>query len=162
MAETETTMVPPVDRLESAVDLLAALRRLAAARQIEIRVEPKSLNHIDSPVAFEADGNRWAYAFLLVAAFALWAWGWVAGGLALALGVSVYLTLGRAYVYRRIEQRVRQDALNDLEKWRKVWRFSGLTLIATNSTALGTCASPDGNWMGFVRAMLAAAREPPP
>jgi hypothetical protein len=157
-ADTDTAATPARD---SAPELLTALRRLAAARQVEIRVEPKRLNHIDSPVAFEADGNIWVYAFLAAAAFAGWRWGLVTGGATLALGIAVYLTLGRAYVHRRIERRVRRDALENLEKWRKLWRFSGLTLVAAGRPDLAACTSPNGNWMGFVRAALSPRETPP-
>jgi hypothetical protein len=145
---------------ESADELLAALRRLAAAEEVKIHIEPHRLNHIDSPVAVEADGNIWAYGFLVVAVLVGWQWGLVAGGATLALGVLVYLTAGRAYVHRRIERRVRQDAIGDLAKWRKLWRFSGLTLVAAARPGVAACASPDGNWMAFVRAAL-ATRAPP-
>lgn len=157
-AETDTRATSAPD---DAGDLLAALRRLAEAQQVEIRIEPKRLNHIDSPVAVEADGNIWAYAFLAVAAVIGWQWGLLAGGIALALGILVYLTFGRAYVHRRIERRVRQDALFNLDKWRKLWRFSGLTLVASGRPDARTCASPDGNWMAFVRATT-DPKEPPP
>lgn len=141
---------------DSAGELLAALRRRLAEGNVDLRVEPKRLNHIDSPVAVEADGNIWAYAALFIAALLWWRWGMASGLAALALGVVVYLTLGRAYVHRRIERRVRRDALDDLEKWRKLWRFSGLTLVAKDRRDLSPCASPDGNWMAFTRALSAA------
>jgi hypothetical protein len=140
---------------ESAGELLAALRRGVAEGRVELRVEPKRLNHIDSPVAFEADGNIWAYAALFIAALLWWRWGMMPGLGALGLGVVVYLTLGRAYMYRRIERRVRGVALDDLDKWRKLWRFSGLTLTAKERRDLAPCASPDGNWMAFTRALAA-------
>ena len=133
---------------ESAGDLLAALRRLIAEGTVELAVEPKRLNHIDSPVAFEADGNIWAYGVVALAAAAYFVSGAVAAGVCLALGVTVYLTLGRAYVHRRIERRVRGAALGNLETWRKAWRFAGLTLRRADGRL---CASPDGNWMAFVR-----------
>jgi hypothetical protein len=145
---------------ESAAHLLAALRRGVADGKVELGVEPKRLNHIDSPVAFEADGNIWAYAALFIAAVLGWRWGMVPGLAALAVGVVVYLTLGRAYMYRRIERRVRGAALDDLEKWRKLWRFRGLTLTATDRQDLAPCMSPDGNWMAFTRALLAPAATP--
>jgi hypothetical protein len=141
---------------QSAGELLAALRRGVAEGRVELRVQPKLLNHIDSPVAFEAEGNRWAYAALFVAAVLWWRWGMVPGLAALAVGVLVYLTFGRAYMYRRIERRVRGAALDDLDKWRKLWRFSGLTLTARDRQDLAPCASPDGNWMAFTRALSAA------
>jgi hypothetical protein len=137
----------------SASELLAALRRLAAEGKVTMTIAPERLNHIDSPVAVEADGNIWAYAFLLAAALVGWRWGVIAGLMALALGVALYFTLGRAYVHRRIERRVRRDALQDLEKWRKLWRFSGLTLVAVDRPGLAPCASPDGNWMAFIRSV---------
>ncbi|HET7594627.1 MAG TPA: hypothetical protein VFK49_04185 [Stellaceae bacterium] len=142
---------------ESAAELLAALRRGVAEGKVELNVEPKRLNHIDSPVAFEADGNIWAYAALFIAALLWWRWGMASGLAALALGVVVYLTLGRSYMYRRIERRVRGAALDDLEKWRKLWRFAGLTLTAKERRDLAPCASPDGNWMAFTRAVISAA-----
>jgi len=141
---------------QSAGELLAALRRGLAEGSVDLHVEPKRLNHIDSPVAFEADGNIWAYAALFIAGALWWRWGMVPGLAALALGVIVYLTVGHAYMYRRIERRVRGAALDDLDKWRKLWRFSGLTLTAKDRQDVAPCASPDGNWMAFTRALSAA------
>jgi hypothetical protein len=138
---------------ESASELLAVLRRLYAEGKVEIRVEAKRLDHIDSPVAVQADGNIWVYAFVALALVVWWRAGMVPALIALTAGVIVYLTVGRAYIHRRIERRVRQDALNNVEKWRKLWRFSGLTLAATHERNLAPCTSPDGNWMAFVRAL---------
>ena len=140
---------------ESAGDLLVALRRRVADGTVELRVEPKRLNHIDNPFAVEADGNIWAYAALFIAALLWWRWGMAVGLAALGLGILVYLTFGRTYVHRRIERRVRRDALDELEKWRRLWRFSGLTLVAKDRQDLAPCASPDGNWMAFTRALSA-------
>jgi hypothetical protein len=140
----------------TASDLLAALRRGVAKGEVELRVEPKRLTHIDSPVAVEADGNIWAYAALLIAALLWWGWGVTAGMAALVLGVAAYATLGRAYIHRRIERRVRREALDDIDKWRRLWRFGGLTLTAVERRDLAPCASPDGNWMAFARALTRA------
>jgi fatty acid desaturase len=138
---------------ETAEVLLAALRRLEGEGRLSLRIEPALLTHIDSPVASEADGNIWVYGFLALAA-ALWLWrGAVPGLLVLAAGILVYFTLGRAYMHRRIERRVRQNALGNLETWRRLWRFRGLTLSASGRPGPADCASPDGNWMAFVRAL---------
>jgi hypothetical protein len=142
----------PAAPTESAETLLAALHRLHREGRIEIRVDPRRLNHIDSPVASEADGNIWVYGAL---ALALAAWGWkgMLPGLAtLGVGVALYLTLGRTYMHRRIERRVRERALLSLETWRKLWGFRGLTLAAKDRPGLPDCVSPHGNWMAFVRA----------
>jgi len=144
---------------ETAGELLAVLRRRIGEGKVELRVEPQRLNHIDSPVSVEADGNIWAYAALFIAALLWWRWGMAPSLAALALGVVVYLTFGRGYVNRRIERRVRRDALDDLDKWRKLWRFKGLTLVARVGQAPMPCASPDGNWMAFARALSAPNTE---
>jgi hypothetical protein len=136
---------------ETAEALLAALRRLEGEGRLVLRIEPGLLTHMDSPVASEADGNIWVYGFL-AAAGALWLWrGAVPGLVAFGVGLAVYLTLGRRYMHRRIERRVREQALASLDTWRKLWRFRGLTLSARDRPGLADCASPDGNWMGFVR-----------
>lgn len=138
---------------DSADELLAALRRLAGEGRIEIRIDPKPLNHIDSPVASEADGNLWLYPLPPLAAFLWWWHGMALGLAAFGAGLLLYLTLGRAYIHRRLRRRVRERALADLGTWRKLWRFKGLTLAAKNRAGLVDCASPDGNWMAFVRAL---------
>lgn len=149
MADEDSPPAPP----ESAETLLAALRRLDGEGRLEIRIEPRHLTHIDSPVASEADGNLWIYGFLILAvALGLWR-GLVPGLAMLGLGIAVYLTAGRAYMHRRIERRVREKALASVETWRKLWRFRGLTLKAKDRPGLDDCASPDGNWMAFVRAL---------
>ncbi|HZB93300.1 MAG TPA: hypothetical protein VE397_17770 [Stellaceae bacterium] len=143
---------PPAAASESAETLLASLRQLDRDGRVEIRIDPRPLGHIDSPVAFEADGNVWVYGSVALAgALLLWR-GVVPALAALAIGIALYLSIGRVYVNRRIRQRVRTTALASAETWRKVWRFRGLTLIAKDRPDLAACSSPDGNWMAFVRA----------
>ena len=136
---------------ETAEALLARLRGLIGEGRLEIRIDPRPLLHVDSPVASEADGNLWVYGAIAVSgALLLWRGVWPALAAAL-VGVVLYLTLGRAYVHRRLERRVREEALASLDAWRRVWRFRGLTLVAAGRPEIAPCASPDGNWMGFVR-----------
>jgi hypothetical protein len=141
-----------------AAELLAALRRLVGERKIDIEIDPRRLNHIDSPVASEADGNIWVYGAVGIAALLLWWKGPVPAVAVVAVGALLYLTLGRAYIHRRIERRVREKALQDLEVWRKLWRFPGLRLKAAGTSE---CASPEGNWLAFVRTALASAASLP-
>ena len=137
---------------ETADALLARLRRLDRDGRIEIVIDPRQLDHIDSPVASEADGNIWVYGLILLAVLAGWWKGVPLGFAAAALGAVLYVTAGRAYRHRRIVRRVRARGLESLETWRKLWRFPGLVLKARDRPGLADCASPDGNWMGFVRA----------
>jgi len=137
---------------ETADQLLARLRLLDRDGRVEIVIDPRHLDHMDSPVASEADGNIWVYGLILLAV-AAGGWKGVPVGLAVAaLGAAVYFTAGRAYKHRRIVRRVRETGLESLATWRKLWRFRGLVLKARDRPDLADCASPDGNWMGFVRA----------
>lgn len=139
---------------ESAEALHATLRKLIADGRVVLRIDARPLGHIDSPVASEADGNRWIYGAIALAA-AVWLWrGPVPALAALAAGIVLYLGLGRAYVRRRIERRARDEGLASVDIWRRLWRFPGLTLTVPERPGLGPCASPDGNWMGFVRALV--------
>lgn len=142
------------DAAQSAEMLLAALRRLEREGRLELRIDPRPLRHIDSPVASEADGNIWIYAALAIAGVLLLWRGLIAALAALVLGFALYFTVGRVYVNRRIERRVRDETLDSLDRWRKLWRFRGLTLVAKDRPDLADCASPDGNWMAFVRALI--------
>lgn len=144
---------PPPGPAESAEALLTALRRLTAEGRVELRIDPRPLGHIDSPVSSEADGNIWVYGVIAVAALLLWWRGLVPALAAGVAGLALYLTLGRAYVHHRIKRRVREKALTSIETWRKLWRFPGLVLIAPGRSGPADCASPDGNWMAFVRAL---------
>lgn len=142
------------DAAQSAEMLLAAFRRLEREGRLELRIDPRPLRHIDSPVASEADGNIWIYAALAIAGVLLLWRGLIAALAALVLGFALYFTVGRVYVNRRIERRVRDETLDSLDRWRKLWRFRGLTLVAKDRPDLADCASPDGNWMAFVRALI--------
>jgi hypothetical protein len=158
MTDLDTTTTPPAPPPaveDSPTVLLQTLRRLLDEGRVEIRIEAKRLDHMDSPVASEAEGNIWVYGFLVVACLVGWWAGITAGVVALGLGIALYLTLGKVYIHRRIERRVRDKALVDIDLWRKLWRFPGLTLVAAGAPAGASpaCASPDGNWMAFVRAM---------
>src|ERR1700680_4795147 len=125
-----TSPAPAAAPTESAEMLLAALRRLDREGRIEIRVDPRRLDHIDSPVASEAEGNIWIYPAIGLALLAWWWKGMLPSVATMGVGVALYLSLGRAYLHRRIERRVHERALLSLETWRKLWRFNGLTMAA--------------------------------
>jgi len=143
MAETESPVAG-----DDAEALFAALGRLARAGQISLRFDYKRLGHMDSPVGSEADGNLWAYGGVALALVALALAGWQAAVAIAAVGIAAYLTLGRAYIHRRIRHRVENQALASLELWRKLWRFGGVTLVLPGGE---DCAAPAGNWMALVR-----------
>ncbi len=98
--------------------------------------------HIDSPVSFEAWGNQWVYS-LLALTCALWWWfGWKIGAGAAVASVLLYLTLGKTFLHRRIERRVREQVLEDVTRWRKCSGISGASAFA---------ARPDGRERWYLR-----------
>lgn len=146
--------IPP-EATETAEELFARLRRLCAEGRVAIELDNKRLMHIDSPVSFEAWGNQLVYPLLLLTCGAWWWFGWKVGAGVAVASVLAYLTIGKAFLYRRIERRVREQVLEEVVRWRKLWSFGGVTLRATAEGA--TCASPGDNWMEFVRRLTKSA-----
>jgi hypothetical protein len=143
--------IPP-EAAETSEELFARLRRLCAEGRVAIDLDNKRLMHIDSPVSFEAWGNQWVYGLLALTCVLWWLFGDKVGVGAAIASVLLYLTLGKAFLHRRVERRVREQVLEDVVRWRKLWSFGGVSLRNTaNGSANGICASPRDNWMEFVR-----------
>jgi hypothetical protein len=149
--------IPP-EASETADELFMRLRRLCAEGRVAVDLDNKRLMHIDSPVSFEAWGNQWVYPLLLVTCLLWWLFGYRIGAGAAIASVLLYLTLGKAFLHRRIERRVREQVLEDVVRWRKLWSFGGVSLRSTANPASGdvACASPRDNWMEFVRQLTKA------
>ena len=144
MSESDAPIAP---REDTAPELFRVLQRLIADGRVELRLEFKRLNHMDSPVGSEADSNIFAYAVLAVALFMIWWRGWIAAGITALVGIVFYYSIGLAYVRKRVRRRVEQRALGELDVWQRLWRFGGVSLIAGGET----CTAPQGNWMALVR-----------
>jgi len=154
--------VPPIaippEAAETADELFARLRMLCREGRVAIDLDNKRLTHIDSPVAFEAWGNQWVYSLLALTCGLWWWFGWKVGAGAAVASVLLYLTLGKTFLHRRIERRVREQVLEDVVRWRKLWSFGGIALRSTAARAGdGLCASPGDNWMEFVRRLTKSA-----
>src|SRR5215469_11173320 len=137
---TPQVVIPP-EAAETADELFARLRRLCAEGRVAIELDNKRLMHIDSPVSFEAWGNQLIYPLLLLTIAAWWWLGWKVGSGAAVASVLIYLTIGKAFLYRRIERRVRDQVLEDVVRWRKLWNFGGVGLHTKGEgAAASTCA----------------------
>ena len=132
---------------DTAVELFRALKRQIEDGRVELRLDFKRLNHMDSPVGSEADSNIFAYAVLALTLFVLWWRGWIAAGVTALVGIAIYYTIGLAYVRRRLRRRVGERGLSELAMWQRLWRFGGASLVAGSET----CEAPAGNWMALVR-----------
>jgi hypothetical protein len=146
----------------SADDLFRELRALLARGTLRLELDVGRLDHMDSPVAVEADSNVWVYGSIAVCALVFWQGGTYPGLAAIAVSLVLYFTVARRYVRRRLIRRVHERALGDGEVWRRLWRFGGVTLVEEGREAgdAGRCAAPQGNWMAMVRRLAAGAPAP--
>ena len=133
------------------IELLRALRRLIESGALSLELDMRRLDHIDSPVAVEADSNIWVYGAIPICALIFWRLGLWPGVAAVALALALYFTLGRAYVRRRLARRVHERALQESQLWRRLWRFGGVALVDAASGGGARCVAPEGNWMELVR-----------
>lgn len=144
-------------------DALAALRALCASGAVVLRVDRRQISSIDNPLVFEADSNRLLYLATAIAALVWWRVGITAGLITGAVLMGLFATVGQHLIMRRLEQRIRDTGLHDLAVWTKLWAIPGLTLSGPGPLR---CASPDGNWLTFVRDIMAlpalAAQMPAP
>jgi hypothetical protein len=135
-------------------ELFRELRQLVAHGKLRLELDLTRLDHIDSPVAVEADSNIWVYGLIAICAAVFWKEGALPGIAAITVSLLLYLTAGRRYVRQRLIRRVHERALGDSEVWRRLWRFGGVTLVEEGAER---CTAPHGNWMGLVRRLLADA-----
>jgi hypothetical protein len=129
-------------------ELLAGLRALLAESAVMLELDARRLGGTDSPVALQAESNRWLLAMMAIIGTAGWFRGWMGALLAISACIVVWIFVARRDLARRLRQRVEMLALRDVLVFRKLWRHGGIVLRATDGAR---CAAPDGNWMQFVR-----------
>lgn len=133
---------------ESERDLLTRLDRMVQSGQVRLAIDRRKLSHLDFPMSSEADGNIWVYAMVPLTALIWWRIGSWAGLASAALSFAIYQTVGRAYVARRLDRRIRERGIKDVEAWRALWRFGGVILTPTDGKP---CQGPEGNWHAIAR-----------
>ena len=132
-------------------DILVRLRALHEDGRIKVTVNRAKLSHMDFPLGLEADGNRWAYAIVLAIIPIWWFLGTYAGIAGVLFGFALYQTVGQRHVERRLQARIHDRGLAEIDDWRKLWRFGGV--ILTDPASGRTCLGPEGRWMAFVQDM---------
>jgi hypothetical protein len=138
--------------------LLARLHRSIEEGRIRLTLDRRKLSHMDFPLSFESDGNRWIYPIVGLTALGFWLGGVWAGIAIGGVGYIIYQTLGRAYIVRRLDRRIRAKGLISVAEWRKIWRFGGVVLTSADGE---TRQGPHESWMGLVRGSTVSA-EPVP
>jgi hypothetical protein len=134
---------------ETERELLAKLARQVESGKLRLSVDRSKLSHLDFPLVSEADGNIWVYLLAPLSALIWWRLGNWAGLAASAVSVAVYQTLGKAYVARRLDRRIRDRGLKETDTWRALWRFGGV--ILTPSDGGPPCQGPNGSWFALAR-----------
>lgn len=127
-------------------DLLRALARAVADGRVAVALDCRRLLHTDSPIAVQAEHNRWLYGVVAASAGAALIWGWRAGLAVLGLTVAVYFAVGRPWIHRRMRARFFDKVLSDLAAFKRLWHLNGVTLTAGEAS----CVSPGGDWRRFV------------
>ncbi len=79
----------------SADELFRDLRLLIERGDLRLELDLVRLDHIDSPVAVEADSNVWVYGLILVCVAAFWQGGTWPGVAAIGMSLLLYFTVAR-------------------------------------------------------------------
>ncbi|MGB8840602.1 MAG: hypothetical protein WCC64_05995 [Aliidongia sp.] len=134
---------------ESERDLLAKLKQMVEGGQLHLTVDRSKLSHLDFPLSSEADGNLWVYSLTPLCALILWRVGLWPGLAASAISIALYQTLGKTYIARRLDRRIRERGLSETDTWRALWRFGGV--ILTPADGGPPCQGPEGSWFALAR-----------
>jgi hypothetical protein len=141
-------IIAPATEPESERALLAQLDRMVQSGQVRMTIDRRKLSHLDFPMSSEADGNIWVYSLVPLTALVWWQIGSWAGLASAAASFALYQTAGRAYVARRLDRRIRERGIKDMEAWRALWRFGGVILTPADGKP---CQGPEGNWHAIAR-----------
>jgi hypothetical protein len=147
LSDTQVTVEAPP---ESERELLAKLEKLVRSGKLVLTVDRSKLSHLDFPLSSEVDGNLWVYTMAAASAAIWWKTGLWAGLAAAAASLILYQTLGKAYIARRLDRRIRERGLRETDTWRALWRFGGV--ILTPAEGGPPCQGPEGSWFALARA----------
>lgn len=128
-------------------DLLRALAAAIADGRVTVALDCRRLLHTDSPIAVQADHNRWLYAITAAVIGATLAVDWQAGLAVLTGAVALYFAVGRPWIHRRMRARFFGSVVADTTDFKRLWRLRGVTLALATGAAV--CASPGGDWRRF-------------
>jgi hypothetical protein len=147
------------------IDLLRALARAIYEERVHVALDYKRLQHTDSPIAVQADHNRWLYGIAATALGVAVGWDIMRGMVALVLGIMFYAAHGRPWMHRRMRDRFYTYTLKSTHDFKQLWHLRGVVLTAVPDGHSGIppiCASPDGDWRRFVLDHLMTSEALPP
>ncbi len=150
----------PAFSMAADTDYFAKLQKLVSAGSVTIQSDPAILNSMNSPIYVEADVTSWAMGAIALFGGLWWGIGIWAGAAGAALCLAGYATIGRRMMRQKIAGRIRNKVLTDIELWRRLWRYGGVSLVDTRSGR--TAAAPADSWIRLVEEALTAKAGTPP
>jgi hypothetical protein len=146
LSEIEAPVEAPA---ETERELLAKLEAMVQSGKLILTVDRSKLSSLDFPLSSEVDGNLWVYGMAAASALVWWRVGmWFGIGAGVA-SLLLYQTLGKAYIARRLDRRIRERGLKEMDTWRALWRFGGV--ILTPAAGGTPCQGPQGSWFALAR-----------
>jgi hypothetical protein len=130
--------------------LLAKLREACAAGRVRLEIDADHLAHIHSPIARDTDVNLLLYPAIGLVAAVWWLVGWMLGVGVATICVAFYFMVGRRWRHARLRQRIEDRALTNLELWRRLWRWGGVSLERSGPHGSIVCRAPEQKWHSFV------------
>ena len=156
---TESVLLSEIEEIpdapvETERELLAKLERAGRQRQGDPdgRLPQQSCRAWTSRSAPEVDGNIWVYAMALVSVAIWWRTGMWFGIASGVTSLILYQTLGKAYVARRLDRRIRERGLQEMDTWRALWRFGGVILTpGRRRRTVARGPQVQGSWFAVAR-----------
>src|SRR5262249_19559308 len=131
--------------LGSDSDYLAKLRDLVERESVTMEVSDlRRLRDMDSPVAFQAETEQWAWALIIPAGLVWWQFDFIAAAAVSAAWIVIYATFGRWLIRRRTAARVHK-AMWDVATWRNLWRHGGIRLVGRGPESTELRANAPGD-----------------
>jgi len=130
--------------------LLATLRGACAAGRVRLEIDADHLAHIHSPIGRDTDVNLLLYPAVGLVGAIWWWFGWVLGLAIAVICVVLYFAVGRRWRHARLRLRIEQRALTEIELWRRLWRWGGVSLARSGLHGTVVCRAPEQNWHRFV------------
>jgi hypothetical protein len=150
-----TAATPPARSPRDDAKLLAALRKACVRGEVTIDLDMKRLTHLNSPLMFLADFDQWFIGFVVVAGLAWWLVGWKLSAAAVPVFAVLYMLFAHRIVQRRTMRRITEKAMFEIDQWRKIWGWGGVTLIAKIHGAERRAVAPKDSWQEIAAGFLA-------
>jgi hypothetical protein len=138
--------------------LFRSLRTGIEAGLVVVNINARRLNRAGSPVWDPWENVVPILGMLLLSTIVVFTMSQVIGVSLLLLSVIVHVAIFQPWIMHRVSLRAKSAAMDNVRNWDVLWRIGGLVVTYKSSQPV-TCASPAGDWRGFVKQNLPHAEE---